>query len=204
MMDTDAWASLRESKAALRREAMARRKGLDPAWRAETSAAITRRVLELPEVESARTVALYASFGHEIDTHPLIQELIRCKGSVALPCALSNPARLEFRRVSAFPAGCLSGYKGILEPDARTCREVMEISRMDMIVVPGLLFDRRGYRIGYGGGFYDRILAQPRAARALGLVFSPLLVDNIPVGPWDRPVDAMIAETGFITVLSRK
>jgi 5-formyltetrahydrofolate cyclo-ligase len=196
-------AELRQTKAAMRREAMARRKALDPVWRAEASAAITRRVLELPEIGSAGTVALYASFGHEIDTHPLIHELIRRKGSVALPCALRGPTRLEFRRIRAFPEGCLSGYQGILEPNMQSCPEIVEIDRMDVILVPGLLFDRRGYRVGYGGGYYDLLLAQPHAAHAIGLAFSPLLVDEpLPTGPWDRPVDAICTETGVLEIKS--
>lgn len=186
--------AIREQKAALRREGLARRKGLEPAWRAEASAAITRRLLELPEVQAARTIALYASFGHEIDTHPLIEELIRQKGSVLLPRALREPKVLEFRRVHHFQEGFIAGYAGIREPDPIFYTEVVGAGGMDLIIVPGLWFDRHGYRIGYGGGYYDQLLAQESKALTVGLVFSPMLVEEISIAPWDRPVEIVLTE----------
>ena len=193
--------SLKTLKAALRREALERRAALDPAWRARAAAAIRRRLLDLPELAAARNVALFASVGDEINTHPLIAHLIRAKGSILLPRTLSAERRLEFRRVSDFRHGFLSAWRGIREPDPAVHTETVAPEQMDLIIVPGLSFDRRGFRIGYGGGFYDELLGHPRAGRVIGIVFSPLLrAAPLPTAPWDRPVDAICTDEEFLAL----
>jgi 5-formyltetrahydrofolate cyclo-ligase len=162
-----------------------------------------RRVLELPETRAARLVALYASIGAELDTRALIAELIRLKGAVALPRARRDPWRLDFHRVTEFPTGFLRGVQGIHEPDPAHCGQRLATAELDLILVPGLLFDRQGYRIGYGGGYYDWLLAEPGRPRGIGLAFSAQLVppdQPLPLDPWDRPVDALATERELIVV----
>lgn len=194
-------ADLRQLKAELRREARRIRAGLDPQWRAKASRAICAGILELPEIKNPETrhIAVFSSFGDEIDTRPLLEELIRAKGGVLLPRVTGK--QLEFRRVADLNRGMQPAYKGILEPEPAVWPETVEPDAMDLIVVPGLIYDRRGYRIGYGGGFYDALLAEPRRCRAIGIVFSPLLRPaSLPISPHDRPVDAIqTEETLWIT-----
>lgn len=194
-------ADLREIKAEARQAARARRKELDAAFRAEASAAIRNRILQLPEVQAdaTRNFALFASVGEEINLWPLLIELIRCKGSVLLPRTIKTERRLAFHRVSDLRVGFIEAWGGIREPDPAAWPETVEASPMDLIIVPGLTFDRRGYRIGYGGGFYDELLARPRACRAVGIVFSPLVSEvPLPTDAWDRPVDAVLTEKGLL------
>jgi len=188
-------------KFAHRKAAKAARAALDPAWRASASKQVARRLLELPEVQAAQLIALYASFGDELDTHGLIAELLRRKGAVALPRAQREPWRLDFHRVTSFPEGFLRGYQGIHEPDPAHYGERLETKALDLILLPGLLFDRHGFRLGYGGGYYDRLLGQPGHPHAIGLAFSMQLVApdvELPLDPWDQPVDAICTEIGLI------
>lgn len=184
-------------KSALRREALRRRRGLDPAWREAASSRIIEHALALPEVRQASVVCLYASFGHEVATHELIGRLIGLKGGVALPRTLREENRLELRWCEAFPRDCVSGPFGILEPDPALCPRLVEVGEVDVFLVPGAIFSREGYRIGYGGGFYDRLLAGECHATAIGLAFSSQIVETLPADPWDRPVGMILTEEGL-------
>jgi 5-formyltetrahydrofolate cyclo-ligase len=218
--------NLRQLKSALRREARARRAALEPEWRAAASAAICARILALPELQPSPAedsirnpqsairnptpssalraprllqVAVFASFGEEIDTYPLLGRLIELAGGVLLPRVVAAERRLEFRRVTDLAHGLVPAYQGIPEPDPAAYPETVAPEAMDLIVVPGLLYDRCGYRLGYGGGFYDKLLAQPRRCRAAGIVFSPLLTDHdLPAADFDRPVDLIVTESGIV------
>jgi 5-formyltetrahydrofolate cyclo-ligase len=181
-------------KQLLRREGRRRRAGLGAPWREEASRAIAQRVLHLPEVETARAISLYASFGSEVCTHWLIGQLLARHKTVVLPVVLHGQHRLELRAIDSFPEGFAPGDFGILEPLPLHHPEVVDVDALDLILVPGILFSRLGYRLGYGGGYYDRLLAEAHHAPAIGLAFSPLVIEHIPPDPWDRPVDAICTE----------
>lgn len=194
---------LTELKSALRRDARQIRKILDIQWRAEASAALCEAVLALPEVQSpdTRHIAVFCSFGDEIETRPLLDQLIRLKGGVLLPRVVPGERRLEFHRVTDLAFGLAPAAYGIQEPDPAAWPETLAPEAMDLIVVPGLIYDRRGYRVGYGGGFYDQLLAQPRHCRAVGVIFSPLVTNKpLPLAPWDQPVDALVTEEGLLSL----
>jgi 5-formyltetrahydrofolate cyclo-ligase len=89
-----------------------------------------------------------------------------------------------------------SGAFGILEPAADWPQLV--VSEVDLILVPCLGCDRAGYRLGYGGGFYDRLLADPDWAQipTIGITFSPMWVETLPIDLWDRPLDRICTELG--------
>lgn len=211
-MDSVETDPLRQLKAALRREARRRREALDPAWRAAAAAAIREGILALPEVraEGTRNISVFASFGSEIDTYPLLERIIEKHGGVLLPRVVADAGgagggrRLEFRRVNDLGKGLAPAYQGIPEPDPDVYPETVAAGEMDLIVVPGLIFDRRGFRLGYGGGFYDRLLAGARRCRAVGIVYGPLLGEEpLPAGEYDRPVDAIVTEAGLIEIKPR-
>ncbi len=100
---------------------------------------------------------------------------------------------LRFHRWDGSPL--VPGPFGIREPSATL--PVVSPSELDVILVPGVAFDRAGNRLGYGGGYYDRVLAQPRGL-AIGVAWSFQIVDALPVDPWDQPVDAILTESGWV------
>jgi len=183
---------LKRRKRALRREVRARRDALPPEERERLGQAVARNLLTLPEVRQASTVMAFSSFGSEVDTRPIIEQLARDGRRVVLP-------RVEGRTI--VPVGYRSGDPvkpssfGALEPAGG---DPVRPEEIDVVIVPGLAFDRRGHRVGYGGGFYDRFLGRLRPdALTVGICFSVQVVDEVPNGRGDRPVDLVVTEEGL-------
>jgi 5-formyltetrahydrofolate cyclo-ligase len=191
--------SLREEKRALRRAMAEKRDALSSARRALMVTQATERFLELPEVRSARAVAGFVSTRSEIDTAPLLDELRERRVDVVLPRVSTGliPPRLRFHRVHK-KSELVFGIFGLLEPSVE-CPEVAA-QDIDVFMVPGLAFDQRGARVGYGGGYYDELAAYVRAhpdataARFMGFAFDFQLVDTCPSGEWDVPLDCIVTD----------
>jgi 5-formyltetrahydrofolate cyclo-ligase len=190
----------RSDKIALRKNAIAHRRALGQDWRRTASEQIHQRLLKRPEIQRARTISVYASFGHEVHTHGLINEFLSQHKQVVLPCVIHRPHFLELRLVDRFPDGCRPKDFGILEPDPLTHPEVLDIEEVDVVLTPGLLFTRQGYRLVYGGGYYDQLLVCRPRLRTIGLAFSSQLVPNLPLDPWDRSLDAICTESEWIDI----
>jgi 5-formyltetrahydrofolate cyclo-ligase len=180
---------LKARKRALRREVLAARDALAPGDRHAWSERIADRLLGLPELEGVGTVLAFWSFGSEVETGPLIERLVREGRTVALP-------RIEDREVAAVtyrPGDAVRPTSfGAAEPvEGR----VLGPAELDLVVVPGVAFDRSGGRVGYGGGYYDRLLARRRpGVPAVAVAFWVQLVPEVPAGRGDLRVDAIVTE----------
>ncbi|TGE00271.1 5-formyltetrahydrofolate cyclo-ligase [Methylobacterium nonmethylotrophicum] len=180
-------------KADLRKAALARRDGLAAAAREDASRRIAEIVLALPELAETDLVAAYWPIRSEVDVRPLINAL-RARGqAVALPQV--TPDGLVFRRAAEGDALAAGGF-GLSEPgpDAPAVEP-------RALLVPLAAFDRRGHRIGYGKGYYDRALARLDAAGpvlAVGVAFAAQETPRVPDGPHDRPLDRVVTEAGLI------
>ena len=184
---------LKQAKRALRREILAERNALPADERSVRSEAIADRFLGLPEVADARTVMAFWSFGTEVDTAPLIAGLRSRGTTVALP-------RIEGDHV--VPVVATSGAAmtetsfGAMEPAEG---RVLEVAELDLVVVPGVAFDRSCDRVGYGGGYYDRLLGVRRdGAAAIAIAFSNQIVELVPTGAIDRRIDGVVTELEVI------
>lgn len=185
-------ADLKRRKRALRREARARRDGMTPEERERKSEEVAANVLALPAVADAATVMAFSSFGSEVDTGPIIERLERDGRRVALP-------RVEGRDIVAVAYRSDDRVRptsfGAMEPAGG---EMLAPEEIDVVIVPGLAFDQSGHRVGYGRGFYDRFLVTlPPDALTVGICFSVQLVDEVPHGHGDRPVDLVMTEHGL-------
>jgi 5-formyltetrahydrofolate cyclo-ligase len=180
---------LKQMKRAMRREVLARRDALTEAERAAKSSAITEQVIALPEIEAARTIMLFWSFGPEVDTSTMIERLAAEGRHVVLPRIESG----EVLPVTYRPGDPVSGTAfGAMEPSAG---EGVDPERLDAVVTPGVAFDRSCNRIGYGGGFYDRMLRRARPdLSTIAVAFAVQLVEAVPVGRQDRRVDIVVTE----------
>lgn len=176
-------------KAAFRAEWKRRERELSPGELAESNGRLCRRFLALPQVEEARTVLLFFGMGAEVDTRPLLEELTRRGKRVLLPRCLSQ-GQMEARRYA--PDRLTRHQYGMLEP-GQDCERV-EKSGIDLILVPALCYDTQCYRMGRGGGFYDRYLTG-FAGATVGLCRDALLCGGVPREPWDRPVELVLTET---------
>lgn len=184
---------LRQRKRALRRAVVERRGRLSADERAEKSEAIASRVLSLPEVRAAGTVMAFWSFGSEVETSPLIERLHGAGKRVLLPRTDAD----EVAAVGYAPGDPVVATSfGAMEPAGP---EVVRPEEVDVVIAPGVAFDRRGARVGYGGGFYDRFLSRTRPdAPVVAIAFSVQIVDEVPEGRGDRRVDAIVTEDEVI------
>lgn len=183
-----------EAKKALRLRILEARDALEPGKRDALSAQIIARLLALPGYRTARVVAAYSSFGSELSTIPFLQDVIRSRRALLLPRIDRAQRALVFHGVRDL-ADLQTGPWGIREPDPARCPS-LDLQAVDFMLVPGVAFTARSERLGYGGGYYDRVLAglSARTARIAG-AFALQIVESLPTGPYDRKVDGVITES---------
>jgi 5-formyltetrahydrofolate cyclo-ligase len=189
--------ALRDAKRAMRQALLATRNRLPAASHAEASAEIARRVAALESFATARSLLLTLPFRREWDTLALVRTALSLGKAVVLPRVDVATRMLELRAIGDPSADVVRGYQGIPEP-RDTCPRVAAAA-IDWVLVPGVGFDASGRRLGYGGGFYDRLLplltaATPRIAGA----FECQIVDLVPAAPHDLKVDAIVTEARVI------
>jgi 5-formyltetrahydrofolate cyclo-ligase len=184
------------SKAALRRAIQSRRDALDPAERARRSSVVLERVLRLPAFRQARVVLGYASFGSELDTHPFLRTVLTGRRGLVLPRIDRAARRLALHEVKDLESDLRAGTWGILEPDAARCPAAAP-AQIDFVLMPGLVFDPDGGRVGYGAGYYDRLLGEwPEPLPLLvAAAFDLQVVPAVPVLATDHRVDVVVTET---------
>jgi len=195
-------AALREAKLALRRQALAARDLLSPGIREHAGAAIVARLKALPSFQSARTALLTLSFRSEWDTLPLARAALDAGQTVVVP-RVNVPARmLELHAIADPLRDVAPGHNGIPEPLPHC--PIVAPAAIDWVLVPGVAFDRTGRRLGYGGGYYDRLLPSvPGHAPRIAGAFCVQIVERVPAGPHDASVDAIITEAEVILPAGR-
>jgi 5-formyltetrahydrofolate cyclo-ligase len=174
---------------------IARRDALDPAQRAAASAAIRARLAAMPQVARARTLLAFAAFGSEVDLDPLLEELIGRGAGVFVPfIERFSPPDLGIARVKDLRADLRPARLGIREPDPAR-RRAARIDRVDTVIAPGVAFDAEGRRIGYGAGFYDRLLPRLRPGTpVIAAAFAVQVVPHVPETAHDVRVDVVVTE----------
>lgn len=153
-------------KKTLRKETIAAMKRLPESVKTQADEQLTQRLLELPAFQEAQTLATYLSMGHEFSTASLIQDALQSGKRVCVPRTYPQ-GRMEF--VEYDPNILEKTRFGLLEPNETG--KVVDKSEIDLIHVPGLVFQSKGYRIGYGGGYYDRYLAD-FAGKTVSTIYS--------------------------------
>lgn len=176
-----------EEKAALRAQMGAQLAALTKDDREKSDGVLFARFLALPQVERAKTILLYCGMGAEPDTAQLIAPLLDRGKTVALPRCLPE-RRMEARTVSYETVLVRHAY-GMLEPGL-DCPLISK-EKIDLILAPGLAFDQKGFRLGRGGGYYDRYLADFQG-QTVALCRQGFCLTQVPTQPHDRPVDLVI------------
>lgn len=180
--------------AALRRRARADRDAISPANRASATAAATgHAAAALADLPAGALVGLYAAISSEISADALAAILVERGLALAYPRVVGGARVLAFHRVAR--TELTPGRFGIPEPDAAA--PIADSGELAAIVIPGLLFDRRGHRLGWGRGHYDATLPLAPAARRLGLAFELQLVDELPNHALDCPVHSIATEVAL-------
>ena len=185
--------ALHEAKRAVRERVLALRDAWPEAERAAAALAIAERIALLPSFAAARAVLMTLPFRSEWDTLPLVRAALAAGKTVVLPRVDAARRMLVLHAIRDPAADVAPGYRGIAEPGL-AC-PVVAPGAIDWVLVPGVAFDAAGARLGYGGGFYDRLLplfagGTPRVAGAFALQ----LVTRVPSAAHDLKVDTIVTE----------
>ena len=164
----------------------------------EKSLAIFNTLKETDLYKDADNVMIYITFRKEILTRPIIDDLLSNGKKVFIPLSIPKTKELIVSELKDFEKDLEIGHFGVMEPKKETTRPV-DPSILDLVIVPGAAFDKEGYRIGYGAGFYDRFLPRlSKKATIISLAFDMQLIDKVPTDCYDLAVEYIITEKQFI------
>ncbi len=187
-------------KTAIRQQYLIMRRATSSVVRESADELIRKQLERLPEYQKAELVLSYVSFGDEVDTHAIIESALAAGKQVAVPLSVKKEKSLRFYTITS-TADLRPGMLGIMEPVPDEERLVTpEMGKGSVCLVPGLVFDGEGFRIGYGGGYYDRFLAFYMGEK-LGLARTMQVSSNpLPRGAHDVHVDTLVTEQGSFRI----
>ena len=185
----------RDAKALLRDQIRARVRSISPAARSSGSLKLCAQLRAQRVWQESKAVLLFAPLPDEPDVWPLLDEALAANKIVALPSFVSGTNTYVARRVTNPARDLIVGQFGIRE--VAELSPEMALNQLDLVLVPGIAFDPHGNRLGRGKGFYDRLLAAVRGTKC-GVAFDEQLVDAVPVGPLDIPLNCILTPTRWI------
>lgn len=187
--------SIRKIKDEIRAEYSARRASMDPAEKKRRDDAICRAATALASFRYAEYVLLYASTENEIQVQAIAEEALARGKKIAFPRCDKESHTMQYHLVSSLDELAQDSY-GILEPPPENPIYDPENDLGSAVCfVPGLVYDKAGYRLGYGKGFYDRYLSHFSGC-TLGVVYSDYILPTVPRGRFDVSVDILLTEKG--------
>lgn len=175
-------------KTHLRKTHLAARKALPPEEKQRLDRAVFTRFTALSQYKAAKTLLCYVSSAIEVDTRAILQHALQAGKTVAVPRCIPGTTEMEFHMITSLSVLSPGAY-GILEPpqDTPLCTALSDA----LCVVPALCFDKHGYRVGYGKGYYDRFLAR-FSGETLGLIYEEDFVAAVPRDAFDRRVSCLV------------
>lgn len=186
---------IKSRKTDLRNEYLAKRRAISDEERLARDTEICHFILSSASFRYASTVLAYYPRAYEIDIRPALEQALALGKRVALPrCEAEH--RMQYHYVSTLD-GLAPGSYGILEPDADAPLFEESHAASSLCLVPGVVFDAHGYRIGYGGGYYDRFLHNYHGSLA-GVIYRDFILPSIPYGRYDLALPVMITNTGIV------
>lgn len=191
--------NLKEYKRELRKKILNERDRLSETEVIEKSKAILENLWTLNEFLSAEKILLFVNFRSEVRTIPIIEKCFLENRKVILPVTDIPNKMLHLYNVKSLDELKIGAYN-ILEPDP-FISEKTSIADIDCVIVPGTAFDETGGRMGYGGGFYDRLLSNLRKkVPKIGLAFELQIIEKVPMGYYDQKVDIVVTEKRIIRI----
>ncbi len=191
-----------DTKQAIRKEIIRLRDAIPLEVRKAKDRMIRQRLIHLAEYGNADTVMLFASFRAEVDTEPIILDALSRGKRVVLPKVERAKKELLLYRIESTDE-LREGFMGIREPAVKEERLVAP-EELEFIMTPGVAFDEKGGRLGYGGGYYDRLLGRlGRRPPLVAVAYEEQLVREVPVAGHDVRVDRIVTDRRVITVVKR-
>jgi len=186
------------SKDQIRREILRIRNSLSENEMVVNSNIISNMVISTKEYKKASSIGLYFPIGSEVNTIEIIKHSLATKRIISLPRIIDSNKILFFKIIenSFEDIKMTKGKYGILENSMSD----FIITKMDLLIVPGIAFDLQGNRIGYGKGYYDRFLSKLKANNIMALAFENQIIDKIPKTQNDIPVNVIVTEKRIIYI----
>lgn len=185
------------TKAVLRQQMLDRRTRLDAAFVADASEKVKRFLLSMEEFRLAERLGLYAAIRNEVETKEIFLAATELRKGIFLPAVNPKDKTIRYYHVRDW-ADLSPGFAGILSP--KRSRALKHINDLHTILIPGIAFDGKGNRLGFGDGYYDRMLATYEGTR-IALAYEFQIVESIPFTPKDEAVDFIVTEERIIRVV---
>lgn len=184
----------------LRKEQKENRDGLDKKERSEKSSKIKEKLFKMPEFKEAETVLFYSSIKSEVETEDMVKDALKLKKKVTLPVTNSS-----FRTLKVFELKNYSELEpGTFQVPEPKQKNELDKKDIDLVIVPGVVFDLNGHRIGYGEGYYDNFLSKMNSVPKIGLSFEIQIVEEIPAEPHDVKLNKIVTEKRIIDCNDKK
>ncbi|MGI6697142.1 MAG: 5-formyltetrahydrofolate cyclo-ligase [Clostridiales bacterium] len=190
-------------KQKLREKTLSLRRQIPPPLRREHSQLIQKKLLELEVFIRSVNVMAYVAFRNEVETMPIIRHCLSEDKRVIVPVSVPKTRELLLSELKDPERELIPGTFGVPEPAPEYIRPFPS-EDLDLILVPGVAFDEKGFRLGYGAGYYDRFFERlTRRVPSIGLAFELQIIDRVPADPTDQPVDYIITEKRLIDCRQR-
>ena len=184
-------------KDVLRRQVLNKRAAVGRRQRDEAAAQIAARVRSLRVYRDSSVIMSYLTHGSELQTEPLIRQAWNDGKKVCVPVTGKQEYELSAYAITSLEDGFVRGFGGVREPLNKSAAWI-HYSRIGMVIVPGIAFDRRGNRLGYGAGCYDRWLERIPLHRRVGICYECQLLPHLPAERHDVPVGLVVTEKRII------
>ena len=191
---------IRPVKRQMRASTKEKRLSMDAEIKSSADKKICNKLLNLWSVREAETVLCYVSTPIEVDTREFITTLLKSGKTVAVPRCEGDKAEMNFYRISSLDE-LIPGSFGVLEPQPDAEKRVVE-TQNTVCVVPAFMFDKKGFRLGYGKGYYDRYLSRYEGS-TVGICYEENITEELFHGKYDRAVDLVLTEK-HITVIEKE
>lgn len=186
------------SKQRVRKETLEKRKSMSSEELIEKSNLVAEKLLSTNLYKDASTIMAYIDFRNEVQTEKIIKTAIADGKRIVIPISIVETRQLLLSEIINYDTELESGAYGILEPKKEYIRET-DPNLVDMVLIPGVAFDERGFRVGYGAGYYDRFLERVREdSSKIALAFELQMVDYAFEDSHDVPVDMIVTEDKIV------
>ena len=188
-------------KDSLRKNMLKEREDMKVENVSESSNKIIETIMKLPEFMYSNNIMLYLSFNNEVNTYPLVKWCLNNDKKVIVPYCVNSSRQIIPFEINNLTSDLTKSTFGIMEPKHEILRKA-NIEDIDLIIVPGVVFDEHCNRIGFGAGYYDRFLPKRvKNTSTIGIAYDYQVINKIPTGVYDVPLDFVITEKRIITKL---
>lgn len=182
-------------KRQIRTEILERRNRMTTEEREKAESIVLKSLTLMSEFKNANTIASFVSFRNEIEMKNINESILAAGKRLVLPLIDMTLKTMHFYLVDDLNALVKNSY-GILEPNSSTHSQI-DFEDIDLVLTPGVAFDLIGYRLGYGGGFYDRFFnSLKKAIPSIGIAFECQVVSKLPSDAFDQKIHKLLTETG--------